>query len=626
MHRSNSDVWWVNRYRRMAVMVLGMLVGTLLGSGVSGSVAAPSAAGVVLQPSLPSGQPVGSVIRWTATAPDAGPHVYQFSLGQAQGRLLVVRDFSPASFFSWTPIEEGDYEVKVRIKAGFGTVAVTEATVPFSVHSRIVEGQAVVTPTGHPLVALYSAPPCQSGGSRVEFRADTAWPWQATSWKPCNRERSTNFFVAGMRADTTYVMQHVTVDGSLVERGPLRTYRTGTPTRGFPQFAVLDPIDARSSLTDDVLFQSVLSVFRPEHTITVATDLAGRVLWYYDKLLWSVNRGFAYATRPLAGGTVLILASCCNLTGNLLYEIDLAGNTLRQTNADRVNEQLSALGEDRILGMHHDAMRLPNGDTLVLGMLERTISQPGAEPLPTLGDMIIALDDNWQVKWTWNAFKKLDVGRKAVLNETCLVAYGPVCAASTDSAHDWLHSNSIAYSPSDGNLLLSMRHQDWVIKIDYRNGTGTGDVIWRLGKGGDFQLPPGTPASSWFSHQHDARYVGVNQIAVFDNGNTRCAPTGPPIPGCHSRGQVLEIDEARRTATLALNADLGNYSERQGSAEKLQNGNFNFMSGYELKFGSEPTGPFSRSIEVQPDGAVNSVLATGESMYRSYRMRSLYHP
>ena len=29
---------------------------------------------------------------------------------------------------------------------------------------------------------------------------------------------------------------------------------------------------------------------------------------------------------------------------------------------------------------------------------------------------------------------------------------------------------------TDGNILVSMRHQSWVLKIDYNNGAGTGNV------------------------------------------------------------------------------------------------------------------------------------------------------
>ena len=51
---------------------------------------------------------------------------------------------------------------------------------------------------------------------------------------------------------------------------------------------------------------------------------------------------------------------------NTLREVDLAGDTLRETNVDAVNAQLAALGQPSITDFNHDAQRLPNGDTAVL--------------------------------------------------------------------------------------------------------------------------------------------------------------------------------------------------------------------------------------------------------------------
>ena len=51
---------------------------------------------------------------------------------------------------------------------------------------------------------------------------------------------------------------------------------------------------------------------------------------------------------------------------------------------------------------------------------------------------------------------------------------------------DWLHANSVSWSPEDGDLVVSLRTQDWAIKIDYANGTGNGHVVWKLGQGGNF--------------------------------------------------------------------------------------------------------------------------------------------
>src|SRR5262249_46376449 len=105
-------------------------------------------------------------------------------------------------------------------------------------------------------------------------------------------------------------------------------------------------------------------------------------------------------------------------------------------------------------------------------------------------------------------------------------------------------------------------------------------------------------------------------LILFDNGNTRRATD----PTATSRGQVWELDEATMTATPLLNADLGNYSFRLGSAQRLSNGNYSFTSGSE---GPTPT-DVARSIEVRPDGTVSYVLRFAGPEYRSYRVRTLY--
>lgn len=562
---------------------------------------------LLLTPSLPSSQPVGTTIVWTATAADPTPLVYQFSIGHPGGPFLVLRDFSPASSFSWTPMEEGAVVVKVVAKPGFGSSGTTEAESPFVVISRLSSARAMVTATDHPLVALYNAPPCSVGYMYVEFGPVGGQLWQRTSPKPCRPGEGMNFYLAGMRASITHQMRHVTVSGLSVERGSLILFTTGALPLDFPSLTVLDPLDPETSVFDGILLHSMLALTQLQYNFPFATDLAGRVLWYHDKALPSTGI-LAYVTRPVPGGTLLVLAACCG-SYHVLGEIDVAGHTLRETNIWRINEQLVARGEETIRSFHHEAVRFPNGHTLILGLVER----PGADGAPPImGDMVIALDTNWQVVWTWNAFDHLDASRQAVLAESCLVAYGLACPASSPLAQDWLHSNSIAYSPQDGNLILSMRHQDWVIKIDYRNGTGSGAVLWRLGQGGDFTLFSADP-SPWFSHQHDASYVEPNQIIVFDNGNTRCQGAAGP---CSSRGQVLDIDEDRHMATLRVNADLQGYSERLGSAQQLSNGNFHFASG-DLAVGAQ-------SIEITPDGNPTFIEQTGADMYRSFRMKSLY--
>src|SRR5215217_970049 len=57
---------------------------------------------------------VGERVTWTATAADVGASpVYQFSAAPHGGAFHVVRDFSPASAFTWTPMQEGAFDIKV---------------------------------------------------------------------------------------------------------------------------------------------------------------------------------------------------------------------------------------------------------------------------------------------------------------------------------------------------------------------------------------------------------------------------------------------------------------------------------------------------------------------------------
>jgi hypothetical protein len=156
-----------------------------------------------------------------------------------------------------------------------------------------------------------------------------------------------------------------------------------------------------------------------------------------------------------------------------------------------------------------------------------------------------------------------------------------------------------------------------VVKIDYRNGAGDGHVVWRLGAGGDFALP-GAGADAWFSHQHNAHYVDDHTLILFDNGNARRATD----PAANGRGQVWALDEAALTATPVLNADLGNYSFRPGSAQRLSNGNYSFMSGSQGNV--PPPVQFGQTIEVRPDGTTAYVLGFASPEYRSFRMRTLY--
>jgi hypothetical protein len=165
-----------------------------------------------------------------------------------------------------------------------------------------------------------------------------------------------------------------------------------------------------------------------------------------------------------------------------------------------------------------------------------------------------------------------------------------------------------------------MRSQDWVIKINYNNGSGDGSVLWHLGKGGDFTLVPANPADPypWFSHQHNPNHLDSTTMAVFDNGNTRCNGAAPGT--CDSRGQEYVLNEQTMVATQTLNVDMGNYSPALGTAQRLNNGNFNFDSGDQ----GQPPNSFGQAIEVQRSGAVAFASRYPGTVYRAWRLPTMY--
>jgi hypothetical protein len=439
----------------------------------------------------------------------------------------------------------------------------------------------------------------------VEFGGAGGSPaWQRTAAQAVVPGKSTNFLVAGLLPETAYQMRSVLSDGTT--SAPVLFTTGGLPAGlNVPAFTVRQPPSSASDPSQGMVFHSILGPLS-----ALVTDLAGRVEWYYDP----TSSGFTsqiLAPTLVPGGTVLLLGFISGDgedhggggDGNVLREVDLAGNTVRETNVAVVSAQLAARGWQPVTDFNHEAVRLPNGYTAILAGLERTVDV-GGTPTVYRGDAVLVLDQNFQVTWDWNPFDHLEVNR------------GPTLGDAGPEWIDWTHANSIAWSPADGDLLVSLRSQDWVVKIDYRGGGGDGHVVWRLGQGGDFALNSSDPYP-WFSHQHDARYLDPTTLILFDDGNTRVAALG----GGNSRGQVLSLNEQTMQARLVVNADLGNYSFALGSAQRTPNGNFVFTSGIQ----PAPDGSwFGQAIEVSPDGTPAWVLEVPNLEYRAYRIGGLY--
>jgi hypothetical protein len=361
------------------------------------------------------------------------------------------------------------------------------------------------------------------------------------------------------------------------------------------------------------------------------TDLNGNVLWTYAVPGLATN--FIQGVKLLPNGDFLMAIgpnSSDPIVGtpagsiNEIREVNLAGNTVREISLDDLNAELASAtcAECKVTldVFHHEIEPLPNGHWLVLANTtmqlgpSSTPALTNAPPATVLGDVIIDLDTNLHPVWAWNSFNHLDPNQHPY------------------QFPDWTHTNAILYSKDDGNLLVSMRHQNTTFKLNYHDGTGSGAILWRLGEGGDFTLKGGTDPTDWSYAQHLPGYfssntTGVFSLGVMDNGDDRIFPTSvtcntPGNPPClYTTIPIYQIDETAKTATLVFHQILpvDRYNFFGGNVQQLANSNVEYdLCG---------VGSGSYVYEVTQQSTPQTVWtlqSTGTNLYRAFRMPSLY--
>jgi arylsulfate sulfotransferase len=606
-------------------------LGFLLVFAALGCSAAGAPLAVQLVSTLPSPQPAGTPIGLSPQLQNVakGMIVVRYALSVNGGPFHIVRDFTQQRDFTWAPaLYEHNAAIRVTVRNN-ETKETAESETRFQIVPRVKGNTPIVASTSHPLIALFSAPPCPEGSKfRVAFRPEGEEAAGTTPSQACHASISNNVLVAGMRADSEYRLRQEVITGGHETYGDWLPFRTGILDGDFAPVSIAVPRAAGSTASEPVVIFSPASAGAGKRPF--ATDLKGRVIWYL--------RSADFMTRVLPGGRFLVLAEGQNSVNStrrnqVLRELDLAGNIIRETNIGRVAEQLESHGihsdckrggKECVSAFHHEAIALPNGHFLAVTGLERVMpagTQGSKEPVDVLGDLIVELDEDFQVTNVWNGFDHLDVKRASLEDAKCKEGPGAGgCAAVflAAQANGWTHSNAINYIPSTGDFLVSMPEQNWVVKVDYKNGKGSGKVLWRLGKDGDFTAKSDDP-NPWFSYQHDAGFepVGSNMLTILDNGHTRFEKDKNAL----TRGQKWRLDEDNLTATLVHNAKLQVYSPAVGAAQALKNGGYSFNAGYI----DNQTSPRGRMVETDGDGnVVFAIEVHGILVYRSYRVDDMY--
>jgi len=474
-----------------------------------------------------------------------------------------------------------------------------------------------VAATQNPLVAAYTMPVPLGASVQVQFGTDKTYGQSTSIVTPPPAGGVVTVLVAGMRASTPYHMQatvklpsgspavdndHVFTTGA-VPAGVIPNITTqefggATPSPGI-ELLSLDPDQGGNQLT------------------ALATDLSGNVIWYY-----AIGAGeWPFPLKLLPNGHMLVVASpMTNSQGDItpggvneIREIDLAGNIINRITIPEIDAGLQALGSTiQVESLHHDILPLSNGHFILLANYPQTVGTT-----LVLGDVLIDWDPQKGPVWYWSTFDHLDYSHNP---------YGTT---------DWTHGNAVIYSPDDGDLIFSMRNQNWIVKINYQDGRGDGSILWRFGPGGDFTLPGQEAPIEWNYGQHyvtiqSPNSSGIFSLMFFNNGNNRLMNSNnvmcssPGVAACYSSVPVFELNEYTKTASVLWEDNLSPaYSICCGDALVLPSGNIEYDVAYDI---FKPGVSYVQEIVpgTSPPQLIWQMNITGMLAYRALRIPSLY--
>ena len=250
---------------------------------------------------------------------------------------------------------------------------------------------------------------------------------------------------------------------------------------------------------------------------------------------WRIDTAF-YHLKLLDNGNLL-----ASVYQGSVSEIDPRGNIVWQYGRPR---------------LHHDFLKMPNGNVLLLDKIIKTREQiiaAGANP-ESIDENRISLTHLVEVRptgasggeivWEWSAWDHLiqdfdptkpNYGAIAEHPELIDINYLPdtIGKPHQRAILNWMHTNSIDYNPALDQIMLSPRHfsELWIIDHSATAAEARGHSGGNSGMGGDLLYRWGNPrayghgtaADQRLFWQHQPHWIppglpGAGNILVFNNG------------------------------------------------------------------------------------------------------------
>ena len=262
--------------------------------------------------------------------------------------------------------------------------------------------------------------------------------------------------------------------------------------------------------------------------------------------------------------------------------------------------------------IHHTICETSNGLLLSVSIEQLQLPEPQGEWTHFIGDMVVLFDREGHIHKEISLKDILDTTR---YSHDGSVPYWP--RQGYPNTLDWTHANCVIEDPMDGGFLLSLRHQDAVVKL-----STDGDLIWILGDPTSWRDPwkdkllkieGGRP----FYHQHDLSFTANGDLLLFDNGTAGSFPPNPrqPLEERQSFALSYRIDTETMTATETWRYGDLPYSHYVSGVCEMPNGN-RFMACTGLKHDLD-----GNRVEIPPKGVgkieLVEVTPTGKRVFHA---------
>lgn len=353
------------------------------------------------------------------------------------------------------------------------------------------------------------------------------------------------------------------------------------------------------------------------------------------EVVWYSGVASTLDVRQLANGDLFI-----PLATNFV-EINMLGNTVNSWN---VPSSLVIDAHDGVPTDHGTILYI-NDATRVVANFPTSSTDPNAPPQTAnvLCNQIIEISaTNSAVLNTWSLIDMLQPTRIDYLTFTIHSFLGWDCE----------HANAVIEDPRDGSIIVSMRHQDAVIKF-----TRAGQLKWILGPhenwNAQFQpyllTPVGTPFE-WNYAQHAPIITPQGTLLVYDDGNFRASPFDASVADSDNHTRAVEYSINEQTMEVSQVWDYGRtnseriFTDRVGNADWLPQsgnvlvtfGNVDYVNGA-TPSAIAPSATMLRIKEVTHDDTPEVVFDMaafdysntvptyrGTFAYRSHRIPDLY--